>query len=293
MATIAFIGLGNMGGPMASNLVKAGHNLKVYDLVPEAVAQLVKEGAVEVKSPREAVAGVDFVVSMLPAGKHVAGVYLGEEGILDVLDSKVVVIDSSTIDADTARQVGEAAGERGIAMMDCPVSGGVAAAAAGTLAFMCGGKADTFEKVKPVLEGMGDKIFHAGDHGAGQIAKMCNNMLLSVLMVGTSESLRLGQDNGLDPAVLSEIMKASSGSNWALQVYNPCPGVMEKAPASNDYKPGFMVDLMCKDLNLALDNALRNNAATPMGALARSLYTSHARKGNGKRDFSSIFEFLG
>jgi 3-hydroxyisobutyrate dehydrogenase len=278
---------------MASNLVKAGHSLSVYDLVPEAVEKLVNEGARAADNPGQAVEGADFVVTMLPAGKHVAGIYLGEDGLLQSLDPKTVVIDSSTIDAETSRSVGQAAREMGIGMMDCPVSGGVAGAAAGTLSFMCGGAAETFEKAKPILECMGAKIFHAGDHGAGQIAKMCNNMLLSVLMVGTSEALRLGQDNGLDPKVLSEIMGASSGKNWTLEVYNPCPGVMENVPSSNDYKPGFMVDLMCKDLNLALENALQNGSSTPMGALARSLYTSHARKGNGKRDFSSIFEFLG
>lgn len=292
MATIAFIGLGNMGGPMAINLVKAGHKVTVFDLVPAAVKTVTDMGASSAGTAVAAAKGADFVITMLPASRHVEGVYLGENGLLAALDSNTLVIDSSTIDAGTVRKVAAAAKERGIAMVDAPVSGGVAGATAGTLSFMCGGDDDAFARAKPVLETMGKNIFHAGGNGAGQVAKICNNMLLSVLMVGTSEALRLGIDNGLDPVRLSEIMLASSGRNWTLEVYNPAPGVMEKAPASNDYKPGFMTELMLKDLGLAMETAIASGSSTPMGALARSLYASHARKGNSKLDFSSIYQYL-
>jgi 3-hydroxyisobutyrate dehydrogenase len=293
MAAIAFIGLGNMGGPMASNLLRVGHEVCVFDLVPAAVDLLVSEGAQSASSAAACAEGADFVVSMLPASQHVEGLYLGEEGLLHSLDPSVVIIDSSTIDAAAARKVADAAKVLGIAMLDAPVSGGVAAASAGTLAFMCGGDSGTFQRAKPVLGGMGKNIFHAGDHGAGQVAKACNNMLLAIHMIGSSEALRMGVDNGLDPAVLSEIMLASSGRNWSLEVYNPYPGVMENAPSSNDYQPGFMVDLMVKDLGLAMDCAVGAGSSAPMGSLARSLFAAHAANGNGSRDFSSILEILG
>ena len=292
MANVAFIGLGNMGGPMAINLVKAGHAVKVFDLSPTACQQLEDAGATVSDSAGEAVADVDYVISMLPAGKHVAGVYLGEEGLLARLDSSVTILDCSTIDAATARKVGEAAAEQGIGFMDAPVSGGVAAAAGGTLAFMCGGSGETFEKAKLILKDMGKNIFHAGPAGAGQVAKGCNNMLLAIHMIGTSEALEMGVRNGLDPKVLSEIMLASSGRNWSLEVYNPYPGVMEAAPASNDYKPGFMVDLMVKDLGLALEIAEQSDFKNPMGQLARELYVQHRDEGNGQMDFSSILQKL-
>lgn len=293
MSKIAFIGLGNMGGPMAANLLKAGHKVTVFDLVPAAVKQLADTGASSADTAAAAAGDADVVVTMLPAGKHVERVYMGDNGLLDAVKPDALLLDSSTIDAATARKVAAAANEKNIAVMDTPVSGGVAAAAAGTLAFMCGGSEASFAKAKPVLAAMGKNIFHAGDHGAGQVAKVCNNMLLSVLMVGTSEALRLGTDNGLDAAKLSEIMLASSGRNWTLEVYNPYPGVMATAPASNDFNPGFMVDLMCKDLGLAMDTAQQTQSATPMGALARSLYTAHQSQGNGGKDFSSIIESLG
>jgi 3-hydroxyisobutyrate dehydrogenase len=222
----------------------------------------------------------------------VAGVYLGEEGLLSRLTGDTTVLDCSTIDAATARAVGEAAAASGIGFMDAPVSGGVAAAAAGTLAFMCGGSADTFEKARLILSDMGKNIFHAGPAGAGQVAKGCNNMLLAIHMIGTCEALEMGVRNGLDPKVLSEIMLASSGRNWSLEVYNPYPGVMENAPASNDYKPGFMVDLMVKDLGLALEIARQSQFDNPMGQLASELYNRHQKDGNGERDFSSILESL-
>lgn len=292
MANVAFIGLGNMGGPMAANLVKAGHSVTVFDLVEAAMDAVVAQGAKKSSSALEALASADTVITMLPAGKHVAGLYLGDEGLIAKANPGTVFLDCSTIDAETARKVGAAAAERGLEMLDSPVSGGVKAAQAGTLAFMCGGTAAGFEKGKPVLEGMGKNIFHAGDHGAGQIAKICNNMLLAIHMVGTAEALQLGANNGLDPKVLSEIMLKSSGRNWSLEVYNPYPGVMETAPASNDYKPGFMVQLMLKDLGLAMENSLSTQSSVPMGALARSLYASFSAKGNATRDFSAILEMF-
>ena len=292
MASVAFIGLGNMGGPMATNLVKAGHSVTVFDLSQAACDALQDAGASVAGSAAEAATGVDYLISMLPAGKHVAATYLGNSGLLAQLDGSTTVLDCSTIDAATAREVGQAAAKQGIGFMDSPVSGGVAAAAAGTLAFMCGGDAATFEKAKLILADMGKNIFHAGPAGAGQVAKGCNNMLLAIHMIGTCEALEMGARNGLDPKVLSEIMLASSGRNWSLEVYNPYPGVMETAPASNGYKPGFMVDLMVKDLGLAMEIAEQSDFDNAMGKLARALYTAHQEAGNGQRDFSSILEKL-
>ena len=294
MANVAFIGLGNMGGPMAKNLVAAGHAVTVFDLVPKACADLQAAGAGVADSAEGAIVGAEYVITMLPAGKHVRAVYLGDDndGLLSKLDAGVVALDCSTIDAETARVVGEAAKRAGVGFMDTPVSGGVAAAAAGTLAFMCGGDADIFERAKLVLSDMGKNIFHAGPPGAGQVAKGCNNMLLAIHMIGTAEALEMGARHGLDPKVLSEIMLASSGRNWSLEVYNPYPGVMENAPASNDYKPGFMVDLMVKDLGLAMEIAQTGSFENPMGQLAQDLYQEHQRGGNGQRDFSSILEKL-
>lgn len=292
MAKVAFIGLGNMGGPMAENLLRAKHQVTVFDLSEAACAAIADKGATVADSARAAANGADYVISMLPAGKHVAATYLGDDGLLAVLDAQTTVLDCSTIDAATAREVGEAAAAQGIGFMDAPVSGGVAAAAAGTLAFMCGGSAETFEKAKIILADMGKNIFHAGPAGAGQVAKGCNNMLLAIHMIGTAEALEMGARNGLDPAVLSEIMLASSGRNWSLEVYNPYPNVMENAPASNDYRPGFMVDLMVKDLGLAMEIAEQSGVDNRMGQLARELYTAHQEAGHGQRDFSGILQRL-
>ncbi len=292
MAKIAFIGLGNMGGPMASNLVKAGHNVRVFDLVNDLVNQLVGQGAEAASSAEDAIDQADAVISMLPAGKHVASLYLGDEGLLAKMDTSTLVIDSSTIDAETARKVHQASAQYGIDMVDAPVSGGVAAAQAGTLTFMCGGNQEAFDRAKPILSDMGMNIFLAGPDGAGQVAKMCNNMLLAIHMIGTSEALKLGKNNGLDPAVLSEIMLASSGKNWSLEKYNPYPGVMESSPASNGYQPGFMVDLMAKDLGLAIENAESTDSNTPLGSKALEMYREKQAAGDGKRDFSSIIESL-
>jgi len=289
MQVVAFIGLGNMGGPMALNLQKAGFQVQAFDLNKAALAAVAAEGAKAADSARAAVQGADFVISMLPAGKHVIGLY---QDVRSEIKAGALVLDCSTIDAQSARQVGALLADAGIAFIDAPVSGGVGGAKAGTLTFIVGGSAENFQRANDVLSAMGKNLFHAGDVGAGQIAKICNNMLLSVLMVGTSEALQLGIDNGLDPKVLSEIMLKSSGRNWTLELYNPCPDVLPNVPASNNYQGGFMVDLMAKDLGLASECAQQSQSATPMGALARNLYVQHQRQGNGKLDFSSIFRFF-
>lgn len=285
---IAFFGLGHMGGPMAANLVKAGHAVTAFDLVPALLDAAVEQGAQRGATPAETVANAEVVISMLPSGRAVEGLYLGDNGILDAIPDSALIIDCSTIDVDTARRVAGVAAQRGRTMIDAPVSGGVAGAAAGTLTFICGGAADAVERARPVLAKMGKNIFHAGDDGAGQMAKICNNMLLAIHMIGTCEALQLGVDNGLDPKVLSDIMLASSGRNWSLELYNPWPGVMENVPASREYAGGFAVNLMNKDLTLAMATALQSASRTPMGALAKSLYGVHGSQGNGTLDFSSI-----
>ena len=294
MTNIAFIGLGNMGGPMAKNLLAAGHTLRIFDLSEAALADVATAGGVVAASAQDACTGAEVVISMLPAGKHVRQVYTGDEGLLSVLPSTTLCLDASTIDSETAREVGLAAAEAGIAFMDTPVSGGVAAAQAGTLAFMCGGTEAAFMRARPILEGMGngEKIFHAGPAGAGQVAKAANNMVLAIHMIGTCEALTMGANAGLDPAVLSEIMKASSGNNWSLQVYNPWPDVMEGVPSSNNYQPGFMVDLMVKDLGLACEVAESCGVDNQMGKQAMAAYSAHQGEGNGPRDFSSILEWV-
>lgn len=227
MKKIGFIGLGNMGGPMASNLLKAQHEVAVYDIVPSLVESISEQGGIACKSAAEVLCGADLVISMLPASQHVESLYLGAEGIMPLIDTSSMVIDCSTISPASSNKVSAAAQARGIAMLDAPVSGGVGGAVAGSLTFIVGGTEADLEKVRPILEIMGNSIFHAGAAGAGQVAKICNNMLLSVLMTGTAEALQLGVNNGLDAKVLSEIMRKSSGGNWALEVYNPYPGVMD------------------------------------------------------------------
>jgi 3-hydroxyisobutyrate dehydrogenase len=289
MATIAFIGLGNMGGPMAHNLAAAGHRVQAFDLSAEALAHAVAEGCLQAASAVDAVREAEFVISMLPAGRHVEGLYVtGPEPLLDHINPSTLIIDCSTIEADVAKRVAKIAAERGRDFIDAPVSGGVGGAQAGTLSFMVGASDQQFQRAKPVLETMGKNIFHAGDHGAGQIAKACNNLLLAILMTGTCEALNMGVKNGLDPAVLSEIMKQSSGGNWALNVYNPWPGVMETAPASRNYEGGFLTNLMFKDLGLAMDLSQQSASPVPMGSAARSLFSLHKAKGNGTLDFSSV-----
>ncbi|TMN70466.1 3-hydroxyisobutyrate dehydrogenase [Pseudoalteromonas sp. S1727] len=290
--SIGFIGLGNMGGPMAANLVKAGHQVKVFDLNQSVVNDLASNGALAATDAKHCATDIDVLISMLPASKHVKSLYLGDTGLIHVLAKNTLVIDCSTIDAASAREVGAELGEQGIAFVDAPVSGGVAGATAGTLTFIVGGDDAHFSQAQHVLADMGKNIFHAGAIGAGQVAKICNNMLLSILMAGTSEAIQMGINNGLDAKVLSDIMTASSGRNWTLELYNPCPGVMETAPASNNYKPGFMVDLMAKDLGLAMEAAQESNSATPMGSMAKNLYTMLQHQGAGSDDFSAIFKLF-
>ena len=293
MSRIGFVGLGNMGGPMAANLAAAGHEVQVFDLMPEALKRAEGAGCTPAGSADAASANAEFVFSMLPAGRHVAGLYLGDDGLLTKAESGTVLVDCSTIDTATSKAVAAAAGERGFAMLDAPVSGGTAGAENGTLTFMVGGDEAVIDKVRPLFEIMGSNVFHAGDAGAGQTAKACNNMLLAILMAGTSEALALGVSQGLDPAKLSEIMRRSSGGNWALEVYNPYPGVMEGVPASRDYAGGFLVDLMTKDLGLAMDGAESSGATVPMGGLARNLYRMHAAQNDaGRLDFSSILKLF-
>ncbi|WP_226702785.1 3-hydroxyisobutyrate dehydrogenase [Microbulbifer elongatus] len=294
MTTIAFIGLGNMGGPMALNLIKSGFTVRVFDLVPEAVNTLQQHGAHGATSPGDAANGAEIVISMLPAGKHVSALYLGsggEEGLLASLPKGCLVLDCSTIDEETVQTVAGACSKLGLEMLDAPVSGGVAAAQQGTLTFMCGGSETGFQRARPILAAMGKNIFHAGAHGAGQVAKMCNNMLLAIQMIGTSEALQMGANSGLEPRTLSEIMLKSSGRNWSLELYNPYPGVMD-SPASRNYTPGFMVDLMAKDLGLATANAKSTGSKIPLGEQAAALYRQKQEVGDGRKDFSSILELL-
>ena len=285
---VGFIGVGNMGGPMARNLAAAGHEVAVHDLVADLVAACVAAGAAAAGSARAAVADAEVVVSMLPASEHVRRLYV-DDGLLDVIDPSATVIDCSTIAPATARAVAARAAERGVDMLDAPVSGGTAGAENATLTFMVGGAAVVLERVRPLLEQMGANVFHAGGPGAGQTAKVCNNMLLAAQMTATAEALALGAAGGLDPATLSAIMQRSSGGNWPLNVYNPWPGVMEGVPASRGYEGGFLVDLMIKDLELALDAATESGTPVAMGSLARNLYRLHRQVNDaGGLDFSSI-----
>ena len=287
MTQIAFIGLGNMGGPMALNLIKAGHALRVFDLSPSALEAARAAGATVAASPAEAVAGAQTVISMLPASKHVESLYLGTDGLVAQIAPGTLVIDCSTIAPASSRKVAEAAQARGIAFLDAPVSGGTAGAAAGTLTFIVGGDADALERAGPYLSAMGKNIFHAGGSGAGQVAKIANNMLLAIHMAGTAEALALGVANGLDPKVLSEIMVKSSGRNWSLELYNPWPGVQENVPASRGYSGGFGSSLMLKDLGLAAEASIASGSPVPLGELARNLYGLHSAS-SGTLDFSSI-----
>ena len=297
MTRIAFVGLGNMGGPMARNLAAKGFSVAVFDLVEATVAATVAADPEHISaaaSAADAAREAEVFISMLPASRHVEGLYLGAEGVLEALPDGALAIDCSTIDAATSQRVAAAAQAAGVEMIDAPVSGGVAGATNGTLTFIVGGTDAGFSRARPILDAMGANLFHAGASGAGQTAKICNNMLLAILMAGTAEALALGVRNGLDPATLSEIMQQSSGGNWALNVYNPYPGVMPEAPASRDYSGGFLVDLMLKDLGLAMDTAQQAGATVPLGALARQLYNLHkADRTAGGLDFSSIQQLYG
>lgn len=286
---VAFLGLGNMGLPMALNLVKAGHQVQGFDLVQAQLDAFKAGGGIPVPSASDAAADADVIISMLPASRYVEALYLGNSGLLTVANTKALLIDCSTISPKVSQAVAAQAKAKGFAMIDAPVSGGTSGAQAGTLTFMVGGDGVDLDRARPLLEKMGKNIFHAGTSGSGQTVKVCNNMLLGIQMLGTSEALRLGMANGMNPKVLSDIMSKSSGRNWVLELYNPCPGVMDGVPSSKGYAGGFGVDLMLKDLSLATENASDLDASVPLGELARRLYEVHSQAGNGQLDFSSVF----
>lgn len=290
---IGFIGLGNMGAPMALNLLKAGHKVHVYDLLEAAVQTLEAAGAQRQASPAQ-VAGqeIDILITMLPAAVHVKKVYLGEEGVLAAVGKHVLLIDSSTIDPQTAREVAAQAAAQGNAMLDAPVSGGTGGAQAGTLTFMVGGDKAVFDKALPVLEAMGKNIVYCGGTGNGQVAKVANNMLLGISMIGAAEAMNLGVSLGMDPKVLAGIINTSSGRCWSTEVYNPYPGVVETAPASKGYAGGFGADLMLKDLGLATEAAKAAKVPVVLGAAAQQLYQTFSTQGNGHLDFSAIIKFF-
>ena len=288
MKKIGFIGLGNMGEPMATNLVKAGFDVIGFDLIEEAKKKAERNGIQIAKDAFSASENVDALISMLPASEHVESLYLGENGLLSKLDNTVLIIDCSTIAPNSAIKVANQAKDLDLSMVDAPVSGGVVGAQESTLTFIVGGADNNVERARPLLEKMGSNIFHAGSNGAGQVAKVCNNMLLAIHMCGTAEAIALGVKNGLDASVLSEIMRKSSGGNWSLEVYNPYPGVMSSAPASRNYEGGFLNKLMAKDLGLAKEASESTNSETPMGDLARKLYQDLINQGYEDLDFSSI-----
>ena len=288
MKKIGFIGLGNMGEPMATNLVKAGFDVIGFDLIEEAKKKAERNGIQIAEDAVSASENIDALISMLPASEQVESLYLGEDCLLSKLDKTVLIIDCSTIAPDSAIKVANQAKDLDLSMVDAPVSGGVVGAQEGTLTFIVGGAENNVERAKPLLEKMGSNIFHAGSNGAGQVAKVCNNMLLAIHMCGTAEAIALGVKNGLDAGVLSEIMRKSSGGNWSLEVYNPYPGVMSSAPASRNYEGGFLNKLMAKDLGLAKEASESTNSETPMGNLARKLYQDLINQGYEDLDFSSI-----
>jgi len=292
MANIGFIGLGNMGGPMAENLLKAGHALKVYDLSADAVAKAVEAGAAKADTVAQAVSNVNFVVTVLPAGKHVLSVYDGPDGVVANAAPGTILIDSSTIEVDAARKAADLANAKGFGAVDAPISGGTAGAAAGTLTFMVGGSEADFASAEPILDAMGSNIIHAGDSGAGQAAKICNNMVLGVNMIAVSEAFMLAKRLGLDAQKLFDVSSKASGQCWALTSYCPVPGPVPTSPANRDYQPGFAVDMMLKDLKLAQQASAASGATTPMGALAESLYALYSNGGNGGMDFSAIVKML-
>ncbi|WP_285258658.1 3-hydroxyisobutyrate dehydrogenase [Halopseudomonas bauzanensis] len=288
---IGFLGLGNMGGPMAHNLLKAGHELTVFDLSEAAVANLVEAGASAAPSIA-ALAGndVEMIITMLPAAQHVKGVYLGEDGLLAKVAPEVRLIDSSTIDPMSAREVAAAAAAKGSRMIDAPVSGGTGGATAGTLTFMVGGEQADFDVALPILQAMGKNIVHCGPSGNGQVAKVANNMLLGISMIGAAEAMNLGVSLGMDPKVLAGIINTSSGRCWSTDTYNPYPGVLDNAPASRGYTGGFGTDLMLKDLGLATEAAKQARQPVVLGALAQQLYQTFSGQGNGGLDFSAIIK---
>lgn len=290
MAVIAFIGLGNMGSGMAINLVKAGHTVRAFDLSADAVKRAEAQGAAGAASAADAVAGVDAIVSMLPAGKHVRAVY--ENDVFKAAPKGCLIMDCSTIDVDSARAVGQSAAAKGFDFVDAPVSGGVAAAEGGTLTFMVGGPETAFARAEPFLSAMGKAVIHAGDAGAGQAAKICNNMLLGIHMIGTCEAFALAEKLGLDQQKFFDIASKASGQNWSMTSYCPVPGPVPASPANRDYQPGFATAMMLKDLKLAMDAAQTAGATTPMGAQAAAMYALFDNLGGRAKDFSGIYKLL-
>ena len=290
MAKIAFIGLGHMGGGMAPNLAKAGHEVRAFDLSEEALARAVEQGCSRAGSTQEAVADADVVVTMLPAAKHVLDVYRSQ--VLGKAPTTALLIDCSTIDVASARSIEEEAAAQGYTMVDAPVSGGIAAAASGNLAFMVGGSDEAFARAQPIIEPMAKAVIHAGGPGAGQAAKICNNMILGATMIVTCEAFVMAQKLGLDPAVFFDIASKASGQSWSMTTYTPVPGVGPDTPADHDYEGGFAAALMLKDLKLAMDAAQHAGAYTPLGAQAEELYQRFVTLGGGSKDFSGIIKML-
>jgi 3-hydroxyisobutyrate dehydrogenase len=291
MARIGFIGLGNMGGGMAANLAKAGHDVHAFDLSADALDKAKSAGCLPVANAADAAQGAEAIVTMLPAGRHVAQVY--EDAIFGAAAPGTLLLDCSTIDVGTAKKVAQAAADKGLAAVDAPVSGGIAAAAGGTLTFMVGGSAEAFARAEPILAQMGKAVIHAGPSGAGQAAKICNNMLLGATMVATCEAFLLAQKLGLDPQTFYDISSVSSGQSWSMTSYCPLPGVGPETPADRDYQGGFAAALMLKDLKLAVQAAGEADASVPMGAEAMALYQAFANGGDGGLDFSGIIRMLG
>ena len=287
---IAFVGLGNMGGGMAANLVKNGHNVNAFDLAEAALARARDNGCATFTNVREAVQGVDAVVTMLPNGKIVDNVYSSD--VIGYAPKSALLLDCSTIDVDTARKVAAAAGAAGYEMVDAPVSGGIAAANGGTLTFMVGGTTEAFARAEPILACMGKAVIHAGTSGAAQAAKICNNMLLGASMIATCETFEMAKKLGLDPQTFFDISSKASGQNWSMTSYCPLPGVGPQSPADNDYQGGFATALMLKDLLLAMEAAKSAGAKVPMGERAAELYQAFADAGQGGVDFSAIIKTL-
>lgn len=287
---IGFIGLGNMGNPMARNLLKAGHQLVVYDIIPSAVEKLSSFGAKTAPSIKQLTSEVEVVISMLPSSPHVKEAYLHPNGVLSGIKPGIIAVDSSTIDPHTAREVAAVAAKQNNPMLDAPVSGGTGGAEAATLTFMVGGNLEDFNVVKPILSCMGKNIVHCGPSGNGQVAKLCNNMLLAISMIGVSEAMTLGVALNIDPKVLAGVINTSSGRCWSSDTYNPFPGILEKVPAARDYTGGFASDLMLKDLGLAIESARLSKHPVLMGALAQQLYQLISSKGEGQKDFSAIIK---
>jgi 3-hydroxyisobutyrate dehydrogenase len=291
MAKVGFIGLGNMGLHMAANLVKAGHEVTGFDIVPASMAAAEAKGVSLAGSPNDCANAADVVVTMLPVGRHVLEVYSG--GILDAADKGTLFIDSSTIDVAAAANAHEMAAAAGMASVDAPVSGGVGGAEAATLTFMVGGTSEAVERARPIIEAMGKKLVHCGEAGAGQAAKICNNMIMAISMIGVAEGLVLAEKLGLSHQALYDVVSTSSGSCWSMNTYCPVPGPVPTSPANNDFKPGFMTQLMAKDLMLSQEAALSVGASTPMGAEATHLMRLHMSQADvAEKDFSSIIEFI-